>query len=204
MIFRVSQIIQLIIEGEQSIGAIESTLNNHYKINENNIRKIDNDRIKMRLKPIGNVGDIIDQLDVAQLVARHLCTRYHSQLICIDPNNRFVPAKSQPVKVPSSSSSSWNCCGDTKWVLPDQPVYYHGGDAIQRLSTFATAFIIQAINCETIRVSKSRKSSRKDALASTLVLLVCQAHLNTHKNMLSSVHQSDRSLPINSTEVYRV
>ncbi len=184
---------KLLIEGEKSILAIQSALNNPDRIHGNNLRKIDYDIIRMRLKSLGNVGDMVDQLDVAQLVARHLCTRYHSQLICLSP-------KKQTVEI-LPASSGWNCCGGTKWVTSDKKEYSFVTNAIENLSTFAIAFIIQAINSDAVWLSKSGKSSRKDALATTLVLLVCQAHANT---MVSSGRHIARSLPINSTEVQQV
>lgn len=209
LLFRVGKIIELLSVRETSISKIESGLNSGTKVNSNILKNINYDMIKMYLKSIGNIGDMTEQLDVAQLVARHLCTRYHSQLICLKPNHQYsYDNDNKPVQEKSSSSSSsswWNCCSKSKVSSPKQPIYTDKQDTIRKLSTFATAFIIHAINNETIRISSNTKSERKDALATSLVLVVCEADLNEHGiQALSSTRYGNETLPIDLSAVTNV
>ncbi len=199
--FRVGKIIELICEGQTSVPEIELALNSSTKVNSTVLRKADYNMIKMRLKAMVNVGDMTDQLDVAQLVARHLCTRYHSQLICLEPNHE----NSDTVELIEQESPWWKCCGSSStWYSSKQSTYSDGKETIRKISTFAIAAIIQAINNETITVSSNKKSERKDALASTLVLIVCQAYPNTDTKFITSSHLGNENLPINLTAVSEV
>ncbi|CAF3998809.1 unnamed protein product, partial [Rotaria sp. Silwood1] len=110
----VIKIIQLLGENKTSIPEIEFILNNDGKINTKILQNIDYDIIKMKLKSIGNIGDITDQLDVAQLVARHLCTRYRSQLICLKLNNDNIIYDKPVTNIPPSSS--W-CCSSNHRIV---------------------------------------------------------------------------------------
>ena len=65
------------------VPEIESVLSGDVKASKKVFRKADFEKIGSRLKLIGSVGDITDHIEVAQLVARHMCTRYRSQLICL-------------------------------------------------------------------------------------------------------------------------
>ncbi len=200
LIFRVGQIVELLSTGETSVPAIESALNRNQKVNTEVLRKTDYNRVKTRLKAIGNVGDMTDQLDVAQLVARHLCTRYHSQLICLERNN----SNNETVEV-VSSSPSWKCCGSSRQLSTSkESKFFDENEIIRKISTFATAVIIQTINDQTMRISFKGKSARKDALATTLVLIVCQAHPDINAISSSSFRQMNEKLSINLTEVLKV
>jgi len=159
--------------------------------------------IKMSLKTIGNIGDMTEQLDVAQLVARHLCTRYHSQLICLKSNNQYSDDENIIVKE-SSSSSWWKCCGSINWSSSKVSTSFDGEETIRKISTFAIAFIIHTINSETVRVSATSRSARRDALATTLVLIVCQAGQNAVIRGSSSRRYENENLPINLTAVSKV
>ncbi len=199
--FRVGKIIELICEGQTSVPAIELALNSNTKVSSKVLRKADYNMIKMNLKAMGNVGDMTDQLDVAQLVARHLCTRYHSQLICLESNNH----NSDNVEYIEQESPWWKCCcSSNEWFSSRQSTFSDGKESIRKISTFAIAFIIQAMTSETITISSIKKSERKDALASTLVLIVCQAHPNTDTKFITSPHLGNENLPINLTAVSEV
>ena len=63
--FRVSKIVELLSETETSVPEIESRLNSSSKVSKKVLQKADYDIVKMKLKAIGNVGDMTDQLDVA-------------------------------------------------------------------------------------------------------------------------------------------
>jgi hypothetical protein len=193
----------LISKDEKSVLEIESALNNEKKVKTKLLRKTDYNIIKMKLKAIGNVGDMTDQLDVAQLVARHLCTRYHSQIICLKTNSNDTDDEESFEEVPPATPW-WKCCGSGGWFASKSKVTSNGNEIIEKMSTFAIAFIIHSINTETIRVSSNSKSARKDALATTLVLTVNRAHLSADTGVLSSFRQGKEKLPINTKAVTKV
>lgn len=157
----------------------------------------------MSLKSIGNVGDMTEQLDVAQLVARHLCTRYRLQLICLKPNQQYSN-DDQHELIEEKPTSCWNCCDSSKIFSSKQSTYTDKKETIKKISTFAIAFIIHAINNETIWVSSNTKSARKDALATSLVLIVCAADPNDGRKALSPSRYGNENLPINLTAVSTV
>ncbi|CAF5182390.1 unnamed protein product, partial [Rotaria magnacalcarata] len=105
----------------------------------------------MKLKQIENIGDMIDQLDVAQLVARHICTRYRSQLICLKPNYDDIADYENDEE--QSSGSPWCCFSRGGVFSPTASKFSYDKDTFQRIVTFAIAFIIETLNTETIRVS---------------------------------------------------
>ncbi len=182
---------------------IESALNNDHKVNTNVLRKTDFSIVKMKLKAIGNVGDMTDQLDIAQLVARHLCTRYHSQFLCLKPKHQDSNID-EYIEKQSSSSSCWQCCCPKKWISSKHLTFFDEKEIIRKISTFAIAVIIQTINSGTIRVSPNGLSARKDALATTLVLIVCQAHTNIDSKFVSPFRYGNENLPLNLIAVSKV
>lgn len=195
---RVARIIELICSNETSIPTIESKLNDSRDVNVKLLRKTDWSLIKMKLRPLGNVGDLTDQLDVAQLVARHLCTRYHSQFLCLNFHSSV-----EQVQIVEQKSPWWKCCGkEGQWLFPkEQP---HSADVIERLSTFALAYIIYAINNEMIRHSSNERSARRDALATTLVLIVCQAHADTDVKGSAMIRKGNDRFPIDRTMLMKI
>ncbi|CAF3754531.1 unnamed protein product, partial [Rotaria sp. Silwood1] len=207
---KVIKIIQLLGENKTSIPEIEFILNNDGKINTKILQNIDYDIIKMKLKSIGNIGDITDQLDVAQLVARHLCTRYRSQLICLKLNNDNIIYDKPVTNIPPSSS--WCCSSNHRIVSAkqqqqqqQQPILSsYENDTFKKIVTFAMAFIIKTLNSETVKVSLKEKSSRKDALATTLVLIVCRAYLNIDTNHYLTLDFKHINLPIDLTLITKM
>ena len=200
MVFRVGKIVKLIGEGEKSVLDIESELNSSDKVGVKKLRQTDLDIVRMKLKSFGSLGDMMDQLDVAQLVARHLCTRYHAQFLCLKPNNQYAE---EDEVVEQKKGSWWNCCGGSKWVFPKQATYTSENEDVYKISTFAIAYIIHAINSDTVKVSAGSKSTRKDALATTLVLVVCEAHLS-QTGVLATLRSSNRHLSISVATVEEV
>ena len=204
---RVGKIVELISRNETSVPDIISVLNNVNKVQAERLRKTDYELVRMKLKAIGNVGDMTDQLDVAQLVARHLCTRYRPQLMCLKTTNETFDDEDEnddTVAEKPSSTSWWKCCGSGEWLSPKKTISSDENIILEKLSTFAIAFIIHEINTETISVSSHGKSARKDALATTLVLVVNRAHLNVDTGVLSSLRYGKEKLPINKKAVTKV
>ena len=161
------------------------------------------DSVRMKVKTLGNIGNMTDQLDVAQLVARHLCTRYHSQLICLSSNNAEIIDESV---ADESIRPSWCCCG-----IGDLPpsrkksVPSNRENIFKKMATFAIAFIIKTINDGTVVVASNEKSARKkDVLATNLVLIVNLAHSNVQTYSFSSFLQTNETIPIDSTAFTRV
>ena len=185
-----------------SVSDIESILKNGGKVNLKAIQKADLDYIKMKLKVFGNIGDMIDQMDVVQLVARHLCTRYRSQFGCLKAGTHDTVDHVDIVK--ESSSPWWKCCGSNQWLSSKQSTYSDENVIAEKISTFAIAFIIHAINSETIKASNNEKSSRKDALATTLVLVVNRAHRYAETSFFPAVRQGKENLPIDPAVVIKV
>lgn len=72
--------------------------------------KADYDTIKNRLKAIRSVGYMTEQIDVAQLVARHLCKIYRSQLFCLKPSKHSQLDTDDLSKELLSSRWWWCCC----------------------------------------------------------------------------------------------
>ncbi|CAF3339062.1 unnamed protein product [Rotaria sp. Silwood2] len=198
---KVSKIVELLSEGITSIADIESILNSDTNVNINVLQKTDYDIIKMKLKSIGNVGDMTDQLDIAQLVARHLCTRYRLQLICLKPHNDNI-IYNEPI-TNKSSSQSWGCCNKSRVISPKERISSYETDTFKKIITFAMAFIIKTLNSETVKIS-NEKSSRKDALATTLVLIVCRAYSNIDINRFSSSRFKYTTIPIDLTILSKV
>ena len=194
---RVGKIVKLIGEGEKSVLDIESQLSNDNQVEVRKLRKTDFDMIRMKLKSFGNLGDMIDQLDVAQLVARHICTRYHAQLLCLKPDDRYAP---EDEVVEEKKRPWWKCCGGTKWVFPKKATQPEVNEDVRKMSTFALAYIIHTINSDKIKVSSTSKSARKDALATTLVLVVCEAYLN-NTGVFSTLRQGNKTLSISASSV---
>ncbi|CAF3238270.1 unnamed protein product [Rotaria socialis] len=190
--YRISKITESIIDNDISIHDIESKLDNNNKVNTKLIQKADYDMIKMKLKQIENIGDMIDQLDVAQLVARHICTRYRSQLLCLKPNYDDIADYENDEE--QSSGSPWCCFSRSRVFSSKASKFSYDKDSFQRIVTFAIAFIIETLNTGTIRVSSNGKSSRKDALATALVLIISRAH----SNLVSSYHDRSTNIPIDS------
>ncbi|CAF1085516.1 unnamed protein product [Rotaria sordida] len=202
--YKVSKIIQLLSEDKTSISDIESMLNSDDNVSTKVLRKTDYNIIKMKLKSIGNVGNMTDQLDVAQLVARHLCTRYRSQLLCLKHNNDNIVNNEPTVNQPSGSS--WLCCSSGSRVFsPKEPISSsYENDTFKKIVTFAIAFTIKTLNSETVKASSNEKSSRRDALATTLVLIICRAHLDTDTSLFSSFRLKNVFLPIDSTVLSKI
>ncbi|CAF5221912.1 unnamed protein product, partial [Rotaria magnacalcarata] len=148
---RISKITESIIGNDISIHDIESRLDNNNQVNTTLTQQADYDMIKMKLKQIENIGDMIDQLDVAQLVARHICTRYRSQLICLKPNYDDIADYENDEE--QSSGSPWCCFSRGVVFSPTASKFSYDKDTFQRIVTFAIAFIIETLNTETIRVS---------------------------------------------------
>lgn len=187
----------MIGEGEKSVLDIESELNSDDQVGVRKLRKTDFDMVRMKLKSFGNMGDMVDQLDVAQLVARHICTRYHAQLLCLKPDDQYAP---EDEVMEEKKRPWWKCCGGPKWVFPKKATQLEGNEDVRKMSTFALAYIIHAINNDKIKVSSTGKSARKDALATTLVLIVCEAHLDS-TGVISTLRQGNKSISISTTSV---
>jgi hypothetical protein len=182
-----------------SVSDIESILNSGAKVNLKALERTDFDFIKMKLKVIENVGDMADQIDVAQLVARHLCTRYRSQFICLKANKHDTVDS-----VDVSSTPWWKCCGSGRWLSTKQSTFPDESVIAREIATFAIAFIIHALNSEIIKVPVNEKSSRKDALATTLVLVVSRAHRNIETSFFPTLRYGKENLPIETAAVLQV
>ena len=134
---------------------------------------IDLDLIRMRLKGFTEVIDTIDQVDVAQLVARHLCTRYRSQLICVTTNQNDQHYSNSKDK----QNSFCSCCTQTVSAEKPRSSISQVGP-MERLVKFAIASIICTINTETHPKLTKLQTPKKDFLATRLVLLISNAEKN--------------------------
>jgi hypothetical protein len=189
--FRIGNIVELLSGNSTFVPKIESILSGDPKSNSKVFQKTDFEIIKSRLKLIGSVGDMTDQVEIAQLVARHMCTRYRSQLICLKPNTHSNINSVKPVEKISPSKSWWKCCSTQS--LSQQSTISNWNETVGQISTFASAFIIQAIISETIRSSTNASLSRREALASMLVLIVCRAHRTNATSFFQSINFREKS-----------
>ncbi len=160
-----AQVLEVLGEGLSFIPDIGSILNSSAKVSAKVLQDIDYSLIKKKLKAIGSVGDMTEHIEVAQLVARHLCTRYRSQLLCLKPNHH--------TDTPDASSSS--CCGS---LCSKKRNSSDLDEPAEKTATFAVAFIIQEIQNGKVKIAGQNKKSRSEktkALESALVLTVCRA-----------------------------
>lgn len=186
---RLARFIEIFRKNITSIGDIESVLIHGTEMSSNTSSSLDSQLIRMKINGLANfIGDTIDYVDVSQLVARHLCTRYRSQLICLYPTPAhslsMVELSTSSVPLPTSTSSSsksswWSCC---KSRPPSPPILSRAATSIdqsnvlERISTFAIAFLLYSINRENHRMASSLRTPRKDALATRLVLIISRAY----------------------------
>ena len=210
--FRVGNIVEMLLRDETSVPDIESHLNSDDSISKRLLRKTNYNSIKMKLKTFENMGDITDQLDIAQLVARHLCTRYRSQLMCL---KRYYDDNTDETMAEQSSYSSWCCCvsGNTddrhgsrshRSYTPQDPRASNDVEVLEKLAIFAIAFVIQSINNNNVRISSEEKLPTKDALASTLVLTVSRAYTTINIGLFSSFISKPETIPIDPTALAKV
>lgn len=199
----------MFIEGETSIYNIESILNSDTKSDMDVFRSANYDMVKMKLRSLGNVGDLTDHVDIAQLVARHLCTRYHSQFLCLQPNADDIVDDESPVKMPSRSS--WCCCSgdddddnDDNRVSVGNSTIVFEKDILRKLATFAIAFVIAMLNTEQIKVSPNEKSQKKDAVATMLILTISRADPSIDTNLFSSSNYENANMALDSTALAKV
>ena len=200
---RVGKIVEALCTGKTSVPEIESILNSSTYVGIDMLRRMNYDSVRMKVKTLGSVGDMTDQLDAAQLVARHICTRYHSQLICLSSDNAEISDDSFEGE---SSWPFWCCCGigDTS-PSTKEPISSNGEEIFKKMATFAIAFIIKTINSDTLVVRSNDNSAReKDALATRLVLVVSRAHSSVKTNRFSSFLQKNETIPIDFTAFTRV
>ena len=104
----------------------------------------------------------------------------------------------------SPSLPWWKCCGSEQWYSSKPSISEDGKEIIEKISTFAIAYIIHALNSETVRVSSNSKSARKDALGTTLVLIVSHAQASPDTGILSSFRRGKENLPVDSAAVSEV
>lgn len=196
--YRVARILELICSEEKSYSTVESTLNRDGETNIKLLKKTNWPSIKNKLHSLGNVGDLIDQLDVAQLVARHICTRYYSQFLCLKASSSV-----DEVDIVETKSSSMNCCSkNSTWLFPQNDKFTNENQITENLSTFALAYIIYAINNQLIHYSSTsdEKSTQRDALATLFVLTICQAHFVSNTNPRLPVDRTRLVKLLNNTE----
>lgn len=157
----------------------------------------------MKLNGFANyIGDTIDYIDVSQLVARHLCTRYRSQLLCLNPTSSsslsMIDLSTSSTRAPLSSSSSstsssswWSCCKSRPSTpyISRQATSIDQSNIIERIATFAIAFVISSINRETNRMPSSMRTPRKDILATRIVLMISRAHHDIQMKYPLSIDQ---------------
>jgi hypothetical protein len=201
--FRVGNIVELFSGNAGFVPEIESILDGGVKTSRKTFRESDFATIKGRLESIGSVGDITDYVEIAQLVARHMCTRYRSQLICLKPNVNSNPDSVRIVEEVSPPKSSWNCCSSE--VSTKRLHISNQNETSGLIATFAAAFIIHAIISGKIKSSTLENLSRREALASMLVLVVCRANRTTETSLFQSVNFKDnKNLPVEQKTLLKV
>jgi hypothetical protein len=169
--------------GLSFVPEIGSILTGATQVSANILQKADYDLIKRQLKAIGRLGDMTEQIEVAQLVARHLCTRYRSQLLCLKPN---AQGKIDTEDLPEESLSSpwwWCCC--CEWLCSKQATTSNQNETAEKIATFALAFIIQTIKSEPIKIPSSK--DKKQALAMTLIFIVNRAQRGKTSNFFRAL-----------------
>ena len=183
-----------------SIPEIEVALRSETRPTAKARSKEDSDMARMRFKSFSNVRDTIDQVDVAQLVARHLCTRYRLQLICLVPTPHESHVPVVHVEKTTPSAKWWKCCASRPSV-GEQVASMIQDDVIGSIARFAIAFIIHSLNTETKKIVSSQRTPRNDALATRLVLTVCRAHQASAE---ATSREKKFTLPINQAAVVKV
>ena len=187
--FRVGNIVELFSGSSEFVPEIESILSGSVKTSKKHFSKADSALLKERLKLIGGVGDMTDHVEIAQLVARHMCTRYRSQFICLKPDTHSNIHSQKSVEKVTPSKSSWNCCS-TQTSIKQSNISYES-NTVGQIATFATAFVIHAIIREHIRSSTNENLTRREALASMLVLIICRANRGADTSLFQSINFSD-------------
>lgn len=194
--FRIDRLLDIFYKNPASISEIEYFLNLKGPVNSRNHSSIDFDTIRNKLKDLTELMNTIDQIDVAQLVARHLCTRYRSQLICLAFDNN----ENLHLTFSEEKTSAFSCCSKPKESRDLSVVSSTKVSSIDRLVNFAIAFVIDSINKDDYQRPQTQKTSRKDHLATRLVLMITQA---APDNTLKYPRQVF-SLPIDQKAVNRV
>lgn len=182
------------------MSEIEAVLRGSTTKNAKAHTEVDGEVTRTRFRGFGSVRDTIDQVDVAQLVARHLCTRYRSQLVCLVPTPQDSDVAIARVEKTAASSKWWKCCA-SRPTPEEETVSMIQTDVVGSIARFAIAFIVYSINTETTKISSSHKTPRNDALATRLVLMVCRAHRVSDE---STTHKTKFTLPIKRAAVVQV
>ena len=187
---RLERYIEVFKKNITSIDDIQSLLIEGVYASRKSYNSLDIQLIRMKLNGFAHyIGDTIDYVDVSQLVARHLCTRYRSQLLCLNPvpthSLSMIDVSTSSTRTPSSpppsssSSSWWSCCRSRRPSSPNPSrpaTSIDQSNIIERIATFAIAFVLSSINRETNRMPSNIRTPRKDALATRLVLMISRAH----------------------------
>ena len=199
-VLRVDRFVNLLGNQVTSMSEIEAVLRGSTRTNTKARSEVDGEVTRMRFRGFGNVRDTIDQVDVAQLVARHLCTRYRSQLVCLVPTPHDSDVAIARVEKTAPSSKWWKCCA-SRPTPEEETVSMIQTDVVGSVARFAVAFVVHSINTETTKISSSQRTPRNDALATRLVLIICRAHRVSDE---TTTHKTKFTLPINRAAVVQV